>query len=430
MPAAVPDRYRLEMRLGRDGDLEEWLATDTSLERPVLVRSLGPESTTERRNQFVASVSDAAKTTHSHLARVFAVELVAGGAYSVSEWTGGATAQDRVDAAQTFEFEEFLPNAAGLAGALAALHQAGGIHGGLDLSAIYYSVAHAAKLGAFGRRPKTDANGDVRSLSAALETALTGSPPGGPPPSERIDGIPRTLDAVLRSGQSGRLSSAELAKALLSSPTPRMPRPEPRSTSRRLLLAAGILVVLAVALVAIGLLFTGGSPVVPVSPNPTEPGALITTTVAPTTTLAPATPVEILDATSFDPFGEGGESDTLIPNLFDNDTSSAWRTERYQDPLPLLKPGVGLRFAIDGEPRRLELISLSPGTVFDLYWSPDPDADLSDWERIAGAQAPPGTTSVDLPGRSNGYWLIWMVDLPQQTEGTYYSSMSEVRFLG
>jgi hypothetical protein len=67
---------------------------------------------------------------------VFAVELVAGGAYSVSEWTGGATAQDRVDAAQTFEFEEFLPNAAGLAGALAALHQACCIHGGLDLSAI------------------------------------------------------------------------------------------------------------------------------------------------------------------------------------------------------------------------------------------------------------------------------------------------------
>jgi hypothetical protein len=209
-----------------------------------------------------------------------------------------------------------------------------------------------------------------------------------------------------------------------------MPRPEPRSTSRRLLLAAGILVVLAVALVAIGLLFTSGSPVVPVSPTPTTPGALITTTVAPTTTLAPAAPVEILGASSFDPFGEGGESDTLIPNLFDNDTSSSWRTERYQDPLPLLKPGVGLRFAIEGEPRRLELIALSPGTVFDLYWSPDPDADLPDWERIAGAHAPPGTTSVDLPGRPDGHWLIWMVDLPQQSEGTYYSSMSEVRFLG
>lgn len=429
MPAAVPDRYRLEMRLGRDGDIEEWLATDTSLERPVLVRSLGPESTTERRTQFVASVSDAAKTTHPHLARVFAVEVVAGGAYSVSEWTGGATAQDRVDAAQTFEFEEFLPNAAGLAGALAALHQVGGVHGGLDLSAIYYSVAHPAKLGAFGRPPGTDANGDVRSLSAALETALTGSPPGGPPPSERIDGIPRTLDAVLRSGQSGRLSSADLAKALLSSPTPRMPRPEPRSTSRRLLLAAGILVLLAVALVALGRLFTSEAPVVPESPTATAPDTP-TTTVLSTTTSPPVSPVTILEATSFDPFGEGGESDTLIPNLFDGDGSTSWRTERYQDPLSLLKPGVGLRFEIEGEPRRLELHGLSPGTVFDLYWSGDASAALADWERIAGAQSPPGTTSIDLPGRPNGHWLIWMVGLPLQPDGTYSSSLAEVRFTG
>ena len=429
MPAAVPDRYRLEMRLGRDGDLEEWLATDTSLERPVLVRSLGPESSLERRNQFVASVSAAAKTTHSHLARVFAVDLVAGGAYSVSEWTGGATAQDRVDATQTFEFEEFLPNAAGLAGALAALHHAGGVHGALDLSAIYYSVAHPAKLGAFGRPPTTDANGDVRSLSAALETALTGSTPGGPPPSERIDGIPRTLDAVLRSGQSGRLSSAELAKALLSSPTPRMPRPEPRSTSRRLLLAAGILVVLAVGLVAIGLLFTGGAPVVPASPTST---VLVTptTTVVATTTIPPVAPVTVLGATSYDPFGEGGESDTMIPNLLDEETATIWRTERYQDPLPLLKPGVGVRFEIDGEPSRVELFGLTPGTVLELYWSPQPDTPFEDWERIAGAQAPPGTTSVDLPGRSSGFWLIWMTDLPQQSDGTYSSSVAEVRFMG
>jgi hypothetical protein len=429
MPAAVPDRYRLEMRLGRDGDLEEWLATDTSLERPVLVRSLGPESTAERRNQFVASVSDAAKTTHSHLARVFAVEVVAGGAYSVSEWTGGATAQDRVAAAQTFEFEEFLPNAAGLAGALAALHQVGGVHGGLDLSAIYYSVAHPAKLGAFGRPPKTDANGDVRSLSAALETALTGSPPGGPPPSERIDGIPRTLDAVLRSGQSGRLTSADLEKALLASPTPRAPRPEPRSTSRRLLLAAGILVVLAVALVAVGLLFTAESPVVPASPTSTSPETP-TTTIVSTSTIPPAAPVTILGATSLDPFGEGGESDTLIPNLLDGDPATTWRTERYQDPLPLLKPGVGVRFEIEGEPRRVELVALTTGTVFELYWSDDPEAEVSDWERIAGAQAHPGITSVDLPLRMDGHWLIWLVDLPQQSDGTFSSSMSEVRFTG
>jgi hypothetical protein len=195
------------------------------------------------------------------------------------------------------------------------------------------------------------------------------------------------------------------------------------------LLAAGILVVLAVALVAIGLLFTGGSPVIPESPTTTLAEAPSTTVLA-TTTIPPVAPVTVVEATSFDPFGEGGESDTLIPNLFDDDISTTWRTERYQDPLPLLKPGVGVRFEIEGQPSRLEMFALSPGTVFELFWSGDRDAALDDWERIAGAQAPPGTTSVDLPGRSNGYWLVWMVDLPQQSDGTYSSSIAEVRFSG
>ena len=65
MPAAIPDRFKLEMRLGRDGDIEEWLATDTSLDRPVLVRSLGPESDSDRRSEFVDRVSAAAKASAS-----------------------------------------------------------------------------------------------------------------------------------------------------------------------------------------------------------------------------------------------------------------------------------------------------------------------------------------------------------------------------
>lgn len=429
MPPAVPDRFRLEMRLGRDGDIEEWLATDTSLERPVLVRSLGPETSPERRSQFVSSVRAAASTAHPHLVRVFAVEEVAGGAYSVSEWTGGATAQDRVDAAQTFEFAEFLPNATGLAGALAALHATGAVHGDVGLSSIYYSVAHTAKLGAFGRPVRSDSRGDVMDLSAALETAITGSQPGGPPPSERIDGIPRTLDTVLRAGQSGRLSAVELEKALSSAPTPRAPQPEPASNSRRLLAVAGALVVLAVGLVALGRLFVGGGGLFIPVPSPSTTPIPTTTVVTPTTEPA-AVPVTTIEATSFDPFGEGGESDTLIELLLDGDPSTEWRTERYQDPLPLLKPGVGISFRIEGRPSQLQLTRLTPGTRFELHWSSDAPADPAEWERIAAATARPGTTTIDLPPRSDGYWLIWLVDLPERSDGAYYSNLAEVRFAG
>ena len=426
MPAAIPDRFKLEIRLGRDGDIEEWLASDTSLDRPVLVRSLGPESTMERRAEFVRTVGGAAKVTHQHLARVFAVEMVEGGAYSVSEWTGGSTVEDRVRASQAIELPDFLPNAAGLAGALAALHAEDVVHGAIDMTAISYSAAHAARLGAFGRRQMTDSEGDVRALASALETALTGSPPGGPPPSERIDGLPRAIDRILRSGQSGALTAAEFEKALIAAPTPRAPAPEPRATSRRLIFGAMGLVALAIGLVALGAVFSGGnaqiipSPVTTSSPTATE-DSLVTSTTA-------SGQISVVDVLTLDPFGEGGENDDILPRLVDGDIGTSWQTERYQDPLDSLKPGVGVAFSTEGSPAAIEFVGLTVGTRFELYWSDVFSTDIDQWERIAGAQAPPGTTSIDLPPRQGGQWLLWLTEVPLRADGTFYSSMAEVRF--
>jgi putative peptidoglycan lipid II flippase len=427
MPPPVSDRYRLEMRLGRDDDIEEWLATDTSLERPVLIRSLGPETELDRRRQFVGSVGEAAKSSHPHLARVYAVEEVRGGAYAVCEWTGGATAADRLAAGNSIELEEFLPNASGLAGALATLHAMGGAHGAIDLSAISYSVSHPAKLGAFGRRIRTNQEGDVTALAMALETALTGSAPGGPPPSESIDGVPRTIDRVLRSAQSGELTADQLEKALLASPTLRSSRPEPHSASRRLLLAAATLVVVAVGLVALGYVFAGGGPIIPVSPTATVP-IEPTSSTSGTSTTVPTGPVSVVGVAAFDPFGEGGENDSDIPNVIDGSSSTGWRTERYQDPLSLQKPGVGISFQLEGRPTHMQLVDLSEGTDFEVYWSRDQNPDVANWDRILAGTAPPGVTLLTLPGRSDGFWLLWLTELPLQPDGTYYAELAEVRF--
>ena len=426
MPAAIPDRFKLEIRLGRDGDIEEWLASDTSLDRPVLVRSLGPESTMDRRAEFIRNVGGAAKVTHQHLARVFAVAMVDGGAYSVSEWTGGSTVEDRVRASQSIELPDFLPNAAGLAGALAALHAEGVAHGAIDMTAISYSAAHAARLGAFGRKQLTDAEGDVRALASALETALTGSPPGGPPPSERIDGLPRAIDRILRSGQSGALTAAEFEKALIAAPTPRAPVPEPRATSRRLIFGAIGLVVLAIGLVALGAVFSGGNAQIIPSPVTTSSPTATEDSIAPSTTASGQ--INVLDVLTLDPFGEGGENDDILSRLADGDIGTSWQTERYQDPLESLKPGVGVAFSTEGSPAAIELVGLTVGTRFELYWSDVFSTDIEQWQRIAGAQAPPGTTTIDLPPRPGGQWLLWLTEVPLRSDGTFYSSLAEVRF--
>ena len=82
----------------------------------------------------------------------------------------------------------------------------------------------------------------------------------------------------------------------------------------------------------------------------------------------------------------------------------------------------------DGTPERLQLLGRSTGTEFEIRWS---DAALpapGDWERVAGAQAPPGAALFKLPPRRDGHWLIWMTSLPVQSDGAYYAELAEVLF--
>ena len=140
MPPRLPDRYRLNVRLGADGDVEEWLATDEQLERPVLIRFPGPDAEPDRAEEFLAPVRSAAATSHPHVQKVFAAAPLDTSAYSASEWDGAVTVADRLEAGETIPVAEYLPNAAGLVGGLATFHDAGGVHGAIDTSAIRFST--------------------------------------------------------------------------------------------------------------------------------------------------------------------------------------------------------------------------------------------------------------------------------------------------
>lgn len=433
MPPPLPDRFRLEVRLGRDHDLEEWLATDTSLDRPVLIRFLGPDSTAQRRIQFVRAVRAAAAVSHPHLASVYQADQIEDGAFSVSEWTGGASLASRLEAGDTIEPDEFLPNAAGLAAALAALHDQGVTHGGIDTDAITYTVAHPAKLGAFGR-PMLSATSheDVAALSRTLEEGLTGSAPGGPPPSESIDGLSPAVDRVLRVGSMGGMGARALSEAFTSAPSPRRAQPESPRPSRRLLIVAVALVAAAGGLVGLGRLFTPtGVPMLP-PPAPVADGGPTSTTAPATTTTATVPegepePLAVVGPETLDPFGGGGENDDDVGALVDDDLATSWRTELYLDPLPLLKPGVGVTVDVEGTPAILDLLGLTSGTVLELRWSESAGAEPDDFEHVARLVAQPGASTVQLPPRRDGTWLVWLTDLPPVGD-TFSASISEIRF--
>ncbi len=439
MPPPIPDRYRLEVRIGRDEDLEQWLATDTTLDRPVLLRILGPEASEERRSRFLAAVRAAARVNHSHLAAVYTAHETEHGMVAVAEWVGGMTIADRLASGQGVEPDDFLPNAAGLAEALNALHEAGVVHGGIDTSAIYYSVSHAAKLGAIGRRQRhSTVNGDVCDLGAALEEALTGAPAGGPPPSQVIDGLSPLVDRALRRAQRGELTARQLSEAMHAAPTTQAPRPEQPGSSRRLLITALVLVVLAISLVAIGRLLLAGddSPVLfPATSEPTDQPRVVPTT---TTTTAPAVsdpggPVELPSVIpvgsirSVDPFGGGEENDERLEDIVDGDTDSFWRTERYRDPLQLLKPGVGFAVELERDPVTVQVTSNNAGALVDVAWT-STEVDPNTWETLARVELPSGTLDLQLPLRSGGTWVFWITELPLNGDQNYWVEISEVRF--
>jgi serine/threonine protein kinase len=424
MPPPLPDRYRLEVRLGRDHDIEEWLAADLNLDRPVLIRILGPDASPKRRREFVETVKEAAAVSHPHLEPIYAAEEVPGGAYAVSEWGGGLTLAARLEGGHTLEPAEFLANASGLADALATIHEAGLIHGAIDAGSILYTVGRPARLGGFGRprRYLLDQGLDVSDLAAVLEQSLTGLPPGGPPPSELVDGLPAAVDRALGLAGAGKLTASRLARELAGIPPPPPPQPDTGGPRRGVLLAT-VLVAVAVGLIVLGRVLAGDTGV-PVLPGP----PIITPAVTTTTTILSGEATTIVEAAAYDPFGDGGENDGSVSALVDGELATSWRTERYRAPLASLKPGVGVTVAVQGEPGSIEIAGVSRGTGLQVRWADGRPQELDEWEVIATVRAEATVVTVRLPARTNGHWLIWFTELPPQTEGEYWTSVAEIRF--
>ena len=441
MPPLLPDRYRLEVRLGRDEDIEEWFATDLELDRPVLIRVIGPEATRARARAFLAAVQRASRASHTHVAAVFAADTVSGSTYAVTEWAGGTTLADQTSAGGGPPVAELLANAGGLAEGLAVLHAAGVTHGAIDAGAVLYSRGQPAKLGGFGRVPRgTFPEDDVRTLAGTLETALTGKPPGTMAPSELIHSLSPSVDDILRSAVVGEIDARQLADRLRAVPySP--PVAGAFGWSWRRLLPLGLLALIAAVLVWAGsAVDTSPTPPLQVAslPLPTVasgPDAESLPTLAsfseedpPEQAVLEDEPVVLQRVFDFDPLGDGEEHPGRLGFLTDGDLTTGWHTEGYFDPLPLLKEGVGLAFEVSGAPALLELTGLSEGTAFRLMWAESLlDVDDAGWEVIAEQQAGPATVRLPLPELRNGVWLLWLTDLPPDETG-YRTRLAEVSF--
>ncbi len=439
MAPRLPDRYRLEVRLGSDGDIEEWLATDLPLDRPVLLRFLPSGTSPDRGESFLESVRAAAGISHTHLATVYAAGTIEDTTYSISEWAGGVSLADRALAGEPIPAEELLPNATGLSSALAALHAAGIVHGAIDAESILFSAAHPAKIAGFGRPPNwRTTTEDVQALSALFETTLTGRPIGAALPSQVIDAISPQVDRALEMGRSGEVDALQLAGALRAAPLLAPIRRRWTGWTWRWVGPAATLFVVAGLLVMLGANLTNqnrtnvtigasGGPGTTGSPSSatTARGSGTTADTAPAGSLVSA---EVVTAAAYDPFGTDGEHDELASQAIDGDFGTSWKTESYNSPLPRLKAGVGLHVSVRGPVSAVEIVGARDGTVFELYWASQPASTFSDWTLVAEGTIRGGSTDISVPPTDGGTWLVWFTDLPATTEGTYTGAISEVRF--
>ena len=432
MAPLLPDRYQTQVRLGRDGDIDEWLATDTSLDRPVLVRVLDTNATPARVAEFISATRGAARVEHVHLVGVYEVlESPSGGAYAAIEWNGGVSIADRLAAGETLPVSEFLPNAAGLAEGLAALHESGVLHGAIDPGAIVFSAAHPAKLSSFGRKRKWRLPGDdTAALARALRIAVTGSASPAIRPSHLVEGLPPSVDSALHKATTGDYDAAALGTALRAIPSA-VPPSRSNGWSWRWLIPAAMLLISAVVLAGVGLAIDvdPDSPFLfPATPPITREVTTTTTTLPTQTTLPEAIP-GVLSAVPavYDPFGDQSERESDLPNLVDGDPATTWRTERYFDPLSDIKGGVGLTFRVSGAPGSIEFRS-SPETGYSVLWAETIPPDFDGWEAIGSGTVFDAPARLQLPDRDGGVWLLWFTDVPEQALDEFYTVVSEVTF--
>ncbi|HEY6678174.1 MAG TPA: serine/threonine-protein kinase [Actinomycetota bacterium] len=462
-PTVLAGRYALEQELGTSGTGTSWSATDTVLDRRVVVKLISQElvrqpAFAERLDLELRMV---ALASHRGLARLLDTGRDDGIAFIVRELVEGDSARTLIARDDTVPVWLGSGLVRGALDAIAAAHEAGVLHLDLKPENVFQCMDGTIRVSDLGfgeavvlslpppeameilrpapMAPETAAGGppdvrtDVWATGALLYEVLIGRPPasGDDSPRNHRSDVTRKLDDVVRRAlapepddrfatavefgaalrdATGRATERMAAPARRSGPQDTAvvapaPTAPPRPSIIRTWLVVPLLVVLiaAIALGAglwLGKLEVGG----PVGIRPAEENS------------APATRVlEFKSVAAVDPYGDGHENDSGLPLVDDDDPLTAWKSENYFDGT-LNKAGMGMLF--DFEARRtvtgFRLQTPYPGYRFAVVVGNDLSAMI--------ASARPSFTATDdmrdsIEPATGRYVLLWITTVVPTDDG-------------
>ena len=317
-------------------------------------------------------------------------------------------------------------------------------------------------------RPRQVRAGVPRPLDVLCDRIL-GDPPRSGASITTVDEVKQGLSAILvndgfAEGSAARLATSPGAEVIEpppavlsrpetrpgttdpvpSTPIPLRLDPEPPPSSLRRTLLWSVVAVLAAGLLLLSYLIVrtlGGSgeatPSYATSPAPGQGGTSTGSSTPPASSLDP---IDVVDATSFDPppDGNGDENEAMAPLAIDGDPTTTWNTLVYYGaPTFGVKPGVGLVLdlgaatdvervvvTLQGAPTTLEVRAAPANATVAPTVSVD-DYRLLDTMTATGTTA---TTVLDEPVHTR-FLLVWLTSVPAVTGG-FEGRVAEIQVLG
>jgi len=163
--------YRIEAKLGEGGMGEVYRAFDSHLDRPVAIKILRPDATTnpDRKRRFLQEAKAASALNHPNIIHIYDISSAAGTDFIAMEFVPGKTL-DQLIGKSGLPLKNTLKYSVQIADALARAHSSGIVHRDLKPANIIVAEDGHVKLPDFGlaklTEPAVDYDGATATIAA------------------------------------------------------------------------------------------------------------------------------------------------------------------------------------------------------------------------------------------------------------------------